>query len=129
MDYSQNYPIKVKQYDVIGGQGKITPSKLKNSSRTYIIDAKTSVQMVDYTFYFPGWKAYIDDKQTMIQFQDANYRGLIEYNVPPGRHSVTLRFEDTLVRFLAKLASILSIFSFLTLLIFRNKLLAYLKKL
>ncbi len=129
MDYSQNYSVKTKQYDVIGGQGRVTSSKIKNSSRTYIIDAKTSVQMVDYTFYFPGWKAYIDGRQTTIQFQDANYRGLIEYNVPPGRHSVMLKFGDTLVRFLAKLISIVSIFSFLILLIFRTRLLAYLKKL
>lgn len=129
MDYSQKYPVKTKQYDAIGGQGKILSSKLKNSSRTYIIDANTPVQMVDYTFYFPGWKVYIDGRQTTIQFQDANYRGLIEYSVPAGKHQVLLKFEDTKIRLLAKLISLLSIFLFLILLIFRNRVNINLKKL
>lgn len=120
-NYSQNYPVKTKQYTIIGGQGTVS-AHLSNSWRKYSIDARTEMQLLDYTFYFPGWKAYVDGAQVPIEFQDINYRGLIEYNVPPGKHTVLLKFEDTKVRLFGKLLTVFSFIIFLVLIFERKRL-------
>lgn len=129
MDYSHNYPLKTKQAEVIEGKGKIITKVVKNSQREYLIMGATDLRMIDYAFYFPGWRAYVDGKRTNIQFQDPNYRGLITYYVPVGKHVVNLRFEDSPTRFIGKIISIVFVFLFIVLIIFRNKLKAIFKKL
>jgi uncharacterized membrane protein len=113
---SEDYPDKNAQGEIIEGQGKIINKVLRNSSRTYRILAVTPLRMVDRTFYFPGWKVYIDNMNTDIQFQDPNYRGVITYKVPQGNHEIKVVFEDTKVRALGKVMSI--IFLFLTIILF-----------
>ena len=104
---TEDYPSKTPQAEIVEGQGKIINEILKNSSKKYTIDAKTSVELVDHTFYFPGWTIYIDGLKSNIQFQNPKYRGVITYQVPKGKHSVYLVFQDTKVRLLGKILSIL----------------------
>jgi hypothetical protein len=77
--------------------------------------------MADYTFYFPGWRAYIDGRETTIQFQDPEYRGVITYYVPSGEHRIDLLFTDTKVRKFGIVISIFSIVSFFAILFFLNR--------
>lgn len=49
-----------------------------------------------YTYYFPGWRAYVDGQETPI-YPTEPY-GLIALRVSAGEHRVRLRFEDTPVR-------------------------------
>lgn len=119
---TESYPIKKNKPEIVEGEGVIINQKVKNSSREYVIDAKTNLKMVDYTFYFPRWILYVDKKSAPIEFQNPNYRGVVTYSIPQGRHSIELRFEDTKVR---KFGKIISIFSFLVLAVlflFRRKL-------
>lgn len=122
MDYSQNYPIKTIQGQVIEGKGKITSERIKNSKREYVVNAENNVRLIDYTFYFPGWRAYVDGKRVDIQFQDPNHRGLITYNVPSGNHNVLLRFEDSPVRLEGKILSIVFVLLFGFLILIRKRL-------
>ncbi len=46
-----------------------------------------------YTFYFPGWRAYIDGEEVAIDM--AGPEGFITFWVPSGEHEVVVRFEDT----------------------------------
>lgn len=106
---TKDYPVKRFKGEVIEGNGAIVRSLVRNSTRQYTIKADSDIRMVDYTFYFPGWKAYIDGKPTEIQFQDPKYRGVITYNVPRGNHEVNLKFEDTKVRILGNIISLISL--------------------
>jgi len=45
------------------------------------------------TFYFPGWKAWVDGAEVPIGVQDKT--GAILIDVPAGKHSVELKFTDT----------------------------------
>jgi len=45
-----------------------------------------------YTFYYPGWRAYLDSQPTEIQITDPF--GLIAVPVPAGEHELLLRFEN-----------------------------------
>jgi hypothetical protein len=51
------------------------------------------------TFYFLGWRAYLDGEERDIQISQPH--ALIEVAIPPGQHTLLLRFEDTPVRLLA----------------------------
>ena len=106
---TDDYPVKRQKGEIIEGQGKIVSRELSNSWRKYAVNAITDIRMADYTFYFPGWKVWVDSKPVDIQFQDPNYRGIITYNVPKGRHNIYLKFTDTKVRVLGNLVSALSI--------------------
>ena len=76
---------------------------------------------MDYTFYFPGWKVFIDKKEIPFEFQDPQYRGMITYNVPPGSHTVEVIFMDTQVRKLAKIISLGFVAIIAFLFIFRKR--------
>lgn len=109
---TDSYPVKRDKGEVIEGKGHIISSALKNSSRQYNVQADTNIRMADYTFYFPGWKVYVDGKEVPIEFQDPHYRGVITYNVPHGQHIVNVKFEDTKVRKLGNLVSLASVLAF-----------------
>jgi len=49
-----------------------------------------------FTFYFPGWRAYVDGEQVPIEV--AKPEGFITLWVPEGQHEVLIRFEDTPAR-------------------------------
>mgnify|MGYP001041897964 CR=1 FL=1 len=51
------------------------------------------------TFYFPGWRAYLDGEERDIQISQPH--ALIEVAIPPGEHTLLLRFENTPIRLLA----------------------------
>jgi len=46
-----------------------------------------------YTFYFPGWRAYVDGEEADIEV--ARPEGFITVWVPAGQHEVLVRFSDT----------------------------------
>ncbi len=106
---TEDYPIKRVKGEIISGTGKIIKRTEQNSRRIYTIQTTTDVRMVDNTFYFPGWKVYVDGKSTPIEFQDMNYRGVITYMVPSGTHTVLVKFEETKIRLLGDILSLLSI--------------------
>lgn len=118
---TEDYSIQKQKYAVIEGKGRVTQATVKNSERVYSVEAKSSIRMVDYTFYFPGWNVYVNGKPAPIEFQDPNYRGVITYKLPKGMHEVKVVFEDTKVRLLAKLISIISLIGLPILLYFLNK--------
>jgi len=60
-----------------------------------------------YTYYFPGWRAYVDGQETAI-YPTEPY-GLIALRVRAGEHRVRLRFEDTPVRKGGALISLLAL--------------------
>lgn len=108
---AQEYPPKPQQADVIEGQGIITQKIIKNGSRSYTIVAQTPIRVVDYTFYFPGWKVRVDGQPTPIEFQDMNYRGVITYYVPAGQHQVKLTYESTKIRWAGRVLTMAGILS------------------
>lgn len=59
-----------------------------------------------YTFYFPGWRAYIDGKRVKIDV--AAPEGFITLEVPEGTHEVLVRFENTPPRRIGSVVSALA---------------------
>ena len=119
---TESYPIEKEKAAIISGKGVILQSKVNNSSRQYVVKAKTPIRMVDYTFYFPGWSVKIDGHTVPIQFQDPAYRGVITYDVPIGKHIVDLSYQPTLVRRVADVLTFIFLATTLILLIMNKRL-------
>ncbi len=62
-------------------------------------------QAVYESFYFPGWRAYIDGQAVPVT---PNSASLISFLVPAGLHTLVVRFEDTPVRTASMFVSITS---------------------
>jgi len=107
---TREYPVKEKKYEVIEGSGEVLEADVRNGIRHYIIQANQQIRMADYTFYFPGWKLYINGIPVAMEFQDPNYRGVITYKLEAGTHKVDLIFEDTTLRKIGKIGSLLGLF-------------------
>jgi len=74
------------------------------------------------TFYFPGWRAYVDGEERDIQISQPH--ALIEVAIPPGEHTLLLRFENTPVRLLATGLSLAALLVTLIILV-RSRLTAF----
>ena len=109
---TEEYPVKEFKGEVIEGKGKIIERIEKNSRRRYKVVAEEKIRMADYTFYFPGWNVYIDGIKLSLRdviWQDPDYRGVITYYVPKGKHNIYVVFESTKVRKAGYLVSIFSV--------------------
>jgi hypothetical protein len=74
-------------------------------------DNKTN--LVLHSYYFPGWKAWIDGLETKIFPQDVH--GDMAVELDAGVHEVTFRLTDTVVRRTANIVSLISILGLVTL--------------
>ena len=108
----RDYPYKDTKVEIFEGDGKISDLSVSNSSRSFTINSITNTKIADYTFYFPGWRTYIDGEETQIQFQDPKYRGVITYEVPSGQHSITSSFTNTKPRIIGNAFSIMGLLIF-----------------
>lgn len=104
---AKSYP--KQRVEIISGNAQIKKFNKKSNLHTFQVDAKTSAVIIDHTQYFPGWRVYIDAAPAAIEFQDINHRGEIEFSIPRGKHNVRVIFEETRIRFLADILSILAL--------------------
>lgn len=107
--------------EIIEGKGAVTDYSRKTQKHQFTVQADSPVKIVDNTTYFPGWHAYVDGIETPIEFQDINHRGLITFNVPQGKHAVSVMFEETKIRLLADALSVSAFAGMMLLLIFRDR--------
>lgn len=91
-----DYP--AKRVEIIGGDAKVLSADRKSTIHTYKVEANTSSTILDRTYFFPGWKAYMDGKETPIQFQDPAYAGMITFQIPSGTHDVVVQFEQSKIQ-------------------------------
>ena len=84
-----------EQMEPIEGDVRISNMIKKSIVHTATVQSTSGGKIVDNTEYFPGWKAYVNDSQTPIQFQDTNWRGLITFSVPAGTTNVKIVFEKS----------------------------------
>ena len=109
MGEPKTYKRQPKKGAIISGIGKINSSKITPTRHVYSVKMEGQTTFADYTFYFPGWHAFIDDVEAPIQWQDPNHRGYITFPVPQDNHTITVIFKDTMIRFLGKIISLIAI--------------------
>lgn len=59
------------------------------------------------SFYYPGWRAWVDGEEVAVAPTDPE--GLVAFDVPAGRHTVTVRLAATPLRLAANVLSLLAL--------------------
>jgi hypothetical protein len=75
-------------------------------SEEIIVRSSQEATVQFYTYYFPGWRGYVDGQEVPIRPEEPY--GLITLEVPAGEHQVKIRFGDTPIRVVGKVISLLS---------------------
>jgi len=92
---------------IVKGEGAVDIIDWKSNQRVLSTKGNTPLTLKFSTFYYPGWKAKIDNKQSDIIIEKDTGSMLLE--LPEGSHKVELFFEDTPVRYYAKVISLISL--------------------
>ena len=97
-------------YEIINGEIKVI--KIKDVPHQKFLKTKGKGSLRINVFNFPGWKAFIDKKETVIK--ESEKLKLITLRIPSGEHKIEVVFTDTPIR---KLANFISLVSLITILI------------
>lgn len=95
--------------EVITGNAQVIQENRLVTSHSYIISSQGESRILENTLYFPGWRITVDGKQADIQFQDPAYRGLMTFTVPDGTHSVNVLYQESKLRILGDMLSLIGI--------------------
>lgn len=95
------------KYKVINGE--FAPSREQFVPGRFALEGTSNSSSVLQfsTTYFPGWQVYLDQRQTSIDHN--NPYNLITVLVPPGKHIITGKFENTTVRSVGNVVSALAV--------------------
>ena len=104
---------------VVSGEALSDITEWKSEERAINIKASTPAVLRISTFYYPGWQARIDGHKTEIMIEKRNGAMLID--IPEGRHKLALEFEDTPLRYYARIISLVSLCAIVLLVLFSKK--------
>jgi hypothetical protein len=85
------------------GSAAIRPLGATAHRQRFEVTAWHRVRLRLNTFYFPGWRVYVDGQERPIEYDNAG--ALIEFTVDRGDHLVEARFEPTPARWLGGIGS------------------------
>ncbi len=108
-------------FEVIDGNATIKVNKHGVARHDYTVTASKRTLFLENTLYFPGWQVLVDNKNTKIEFQNQNYRGLMTFYVEKGSHVVSVEYKDTRLRQIALFISISSAIFLLGLVLIKFK--------
>jgi hypothetical protein len=92
--------------EIVKGEGTSEILSWKSAERIIKIIAEEPIVAKIQTFYFPGWKAYLNGTEIAVQIESGT--GAMLLDIPEGDHMLELKFVDTPVRYYGKLISLLS---------------------
>jgi hypothetical protein len=88
----------------VTAEGLLVNSRLRPTVREFTLDVRMAGRVRINTFYFPGWTVVLDGVTQPVDH--GNPQGLMELDVPAGRHVLRVVFEDTPIRAAASLVSL-----------------------
>jgi hypothetical protein len=104
---------------IVKGAGSISITDWKSNRRILSTTGDTPLTIKFSTFFYPGWTAKIDGRNAPIAIDKNSGSMLID--IPKGKHALTLKFQDTPIRYYSKIISLLSFVILIFLLILKRK--------
>lgn len=104
--------------EILNGRGTIKEIVRTSTKHQYIIFSKENLVVKENTWYFPGWSLLIDGKSNQIDYTNKKYPGIILFSISPGLHKIELLYNDSPEIFIAKLISVVTFFTSLSLIFF-----------
>jgi hypothetical protein len=102
--YAAGEPIKRFDRSALPAGAQIVSATYRPNRAEIVLDSPIDFQVTYLAFAFPGWQATIAGQEIPIVPSDPN--GLITFDVPAGRQTITVSFEDTPSRTLANVISL-----------------------
>jgi len=99
-------PVRLRPEDLPEGATILEADYGPNRARL-VIDSPVAFRARYWTFYYPGWWVEIDGLRTLVTPSEPD--GLITFDVPAGRHTITVRFGETPLRLAMDVISVLSL--------------------
>ena len=96
---------KKEKISNLGKELKVEIKEVKSTRYKFNISSNKDFPLVLNTAYFPGWDVLINKKQVDIAPSE---NGLISFTLPKGKNLVEVSFNDTPIRSIAFLISIIS---------------------
>ncbi len=100
-----------KKVEIVEGSGNIENIFLGSNKLSFSANLNSNSTIQVNTVYWPGFSASIDGKSARILYN--NSKGLININMPKGKHLVELKFGETPLRKSANSVSMLSLVALL----------------
>ena len=95
--------------EILSGKGLVKEIKRTQIDHQYIVEADTSLMLSENTYYFPGWKIYVNNKLTSVDVQNTKSFGTQVFTLKRGIYLVIAKFEDTPVRTFGKIITLTTI--------------------
>ena len=92
---------------ILDGQTDIKNFIVKSNSFKFDANVKKSSKIQIPVFDFPNWQVYVDGRK--ISHNNDNLLKRIQFNLKEGSYNIEGRFEDTLIRSVANLLTVLSL--------------------
>ncbi|MCP4420700.1 MAG: YfhO family protein, partial [Chloroflexi bacterium] len=108
--YTSNWLNSGERWQVRPLSGKLLTASLQNQRSTkqqWVVETAVSSTLIFPTMQWPGWAAWVDGEQVAIRPSAGS--GLIQLEVPAGRHDIVLRLTRTPVRLVAELVSLTAV--------------------
>jgi len=94
--------------ELLEGQGEVKNLSVLSNQIKFNMQASVKTTVRANLFNFPLWVVKVDGRS--VRINDTNQLKLITFTVPAGSHAVEIKFEDTTVRKIANIISVLSLF-------------------
>lgn len=102
-----------------GGVGHVEKIFKNSIKQKYQVSVKKPGVFQLETFYFPGWKYFVDNKEISVDPTEDKELGRPRINLVPGEHLVVAKFTNTPVRTFGNSVSLISWLVLLGLLIYK----------
>lgn len=84
---------KLERLGILSGQGTVISHYSRGHSFGGVVEMATAGAVQMRVYYFPGWQVRVDGAPVTHRLSPPD--GLIEFDVPPGRHIVDMRMGST----------------------------------
>lgn len=118
-----------KTFEITEGEANIEVIERKSNKHTYKISATSELKLNENTLYFPGWEAFLNGRQIVINPSTTAKFGVLTLSVPKGEHILVLKYTDVYVLRAAKTISVVFLGITLFYFIYKNLLREYIWKL
>ncbi len=95
--------------EFLSATGDYKTIEKKSNRQKYEVDIKIPGSLIIQTYYFPGWKVWVDGKLTETRpLSDPLRLGRIIFDVSSGQHQILVKFTDTPIRSMGNILSTVS---------------------
>lgn len=93
----------------VSGLAEFKTLSKKSNLQKYEINVSSQEAVAEIqTYYFPGWKTYIDGREVPIDYTSDKLLGRMQVTIPSGRHQLVVRLTNTPVRTVGNTLSLVS---------------------